>query len=32
MFDDFDQDHAVTVAVNGTGYGTYTWSGRLTSR
>jgi len=28
MFDDFDQDHAVTVAVNGIGYGTYTWSDR----
>ena len=27
MFDSFDQDHEVTVTVNGTGYGSYTWSG-----
>jgi hypothetical protein len=27
LFDSFDQDHEVTVTVNGTGYGTYTWSG-----
>ena len=28
MYDDFDMDHEVTVTINGTGYGTYTWSGR----
>jgi hypothetical protein len=27
LFSGFDQDHAVTIAVNGTGYGSYTWSG-----
>jgi hypothetical protein len=27
MFGSFNQDHEVTVAINGTGYGTYTWSG-----
>jgi len=27
LFDSFDQDHEVTVAVNGIGYGSYTWSG-----
>ena len=27
LFATFDQDHEITVAVNGTGYGTFTWSG-----
>ena len=32
LFDNFDQDHELTVAINGSGYGSYTWSGGRTGR